>query len=70
MRFVLETFLISSLFIKVLNAIMLSVNSFTTLGFGEIPTRGIGRYAAIIEGFIGWFLLTLFSVSLITQLLQ
>lgn len=67
---ILVVYLISSLLMKVLNAIMLSVNSFTTLGFGEIPTRGIGRYAAIIEGFIGWFLLTLFSVSLITQLLQ
>ena len=55
---------------KILNAIVLSVNSFTTLGFGEIPTKGIGRYAAIIEGFIGWFLLTVFSVSLISQLLQ
>ena len=68
--FILVSYLIISLIMKVLNAVMLSVNSFTTLGFGEIPTRGIGRYAAIIEGFIGWFLLTLFSVSLITQLLQ
>lgn len=67
---VLVFYLISSLIMKVLNALMLSINTFTTLGFGEIPTRGIGRYAAIIEGFVGWFLLTLFSVSLITQLLQ
>ena len=67
---VLIFYLFSSLLMKVLNALMLSINTFTTLGFGEIPTRGIGRYAAIIEGFIGWFLLTLFSVSLITQLLQ
>jgi hypothetical protein len=67
---ILITHLLVSLLMKVLNAVMLSVNSFTTLGFGEIPTTGIGRYAAIIEGFIGWFLLTLFSVSLITQLLQ
>lgn len=67
---VLISYLMLSLLMKALNAIMLSVNSFTTLGFGEIPTRGIGRYAAIIEGFMGWFLLTLFSVSLITQLLQ
>jgi hypothetical protein len=67
---ILFTHLLVSLLMKVLNAVMLSVNSFTTLGFGEIPTRGIGRYAAIIEGFMGWFLLTLFSVSLITQLLQ
>ena len=68
--FILISHLVLSLVMKVLNAVVLSINSFTTLGFGEIPTRGIGRYAAIIEGFIGWFLLTLFSVSLITQLLQ
>lgn len=67
---ILISHLVLSLVMKVLNAVMLSVNSFTTLGFGEIPTIGIGRYAAIIEGFMGWFLLTLFSVSLITQLLQ
>ncbi len=56
--------------IKALNALTLSINSFTTLGFGKIPIHGIPRYAAIIEGFLGWFLLTIFSVSLISQLLQ
>ncbi len=56
--------------IKSLNALMLSINTFTTLGFGEIPITGIARYLAIIEGFIGWFMLSIFSVSLISQLLQ
>tara|TARA_A100000171_G_scaffold40018_1_gene40029 strand:+ start:103 stop:1944 length:1842 start_codon:yes stop_codon:yes gene_type:complete len=58
------------LFIKVLNALMLSINTFTTLGFGEIPIKGLPRYLAIVEGFIGWFMLTIFSVSLISQLLS
>ncbi len=58
------------LFIKILNAIMLSINTFTTLGFGEIPIKGLPRYLAIIQGFIGWFMLTIFSVSLISQLLN
>ena len=58
------------LFIKVLNAVMLSINTFTTLGFGEIPIKGLPRYLAIIQGFIGWFMLTIFSVSLISQLLN
>ncbi len=58
------------LIIKMLNALMLSTNTFTTLGFGEIPIKGIARYLAIIEGFIGWFMLTIFSVSLISQLLN
>ncbi|MBT8272397.1 MAG: potassium channel family protein, partial [Bacteroidia bacterium] len=58
------------LIIKILNALMLSINTFTTLGFGEIPIKGLPRYLAIIQGFIGWFMLTIFSVSLISQLLN
>tara|TARA_R110002073_G_scaffold108336_3_gene243407 strand:+ start:75579 stop:77414 length:1836 start_codon:yes stop_codon:yes gene_type:complete len=57
-------------FIKMLNALMLSINTFTTLGFGEIPIKGLPRYLAIVQGFIGWFMLTIFSVSLISQLLN
>jgi hypothetical protein len=62
--------IIYDLFIKALNALMLSVNAFTTLGFGEIPIKGVPRYLAILQGFIGWFMLTIFSVSLISQLLN
>lgn len=36
---------------------------------GEIRERvKISNYLAIIQGFIGWFMLTIFSVSLISQL--
>ncbi|MEO9966959.1 MAG: hypothetical protein ABJF11_14270 [Reichenbachiella sp.] len=59
----------TSLFIIVINAITLSINSFVTLGFGSIPTNGFARYLCIIEGFIGWFLLSIFSVALINQVL-
>lgn len=62
--------IIYDVFIKVLNALMLSINTFTTLGFGEIPIKGLPRYLAIVQGFIGWFMLTIFSVSLISQLLN
>ena len=68
--FLLTIGLIYDLFIKMLNALMLSINTFTTLGFGEIPIKGLPRYLAIIQGFIGWFMLTIFSVSLISQLLN
>lgn len=37
---------------------------------GEIPIKGLPRYLAIVQGFIGWFMLTIFSVSLISQLLN
>lgn len=57
-------------FIKFINALTLSLNTFTTLGFGEIPSKGLPRYLSIIEGFIGWFMLSIFSVSLISQLLN
>ena len=61
---------IYDILIKMLNALMLSINTFTTLGFGEIPIKGLPRYLAIIQGFIGWFMLTIFSVSLISHLLN
>ncbi len=55
------------LFLSFFNAFTLSVNSFVTLGFGAIPTRGLARYLCIIEGLIGWLLLSLFLVALINQ---
>lgn len=58
------------LLLKFINALTLSLNTFTTLGFGEIPTKGLPRYLSIIQGFIGWFMLSIFSVSLISQLLN
>lgn len=58
------------LFLKALNAITLSINTFTTLGFGDIPITGLPRYMAVLEGFIGWFMLSIFSVSLIYQVLN
>ena len=57
------------LFIRIIEALTLSLNAFSTLGFGDIPVKGTVRYLTIIEGFIGWFLLSIFSVSLISQIL-
>ncbi|GGG55920.1 two pore domain potassium channel family protein [Bizionia arctica] len=56
-------------FISFFNAITLSVNSFVTLGFGTIPTRGLAKYICIFQGFLGWFLLSIFIVALINQIL-
>ncbi len=56
--------------IHILDSIMLSLNVFSTLGFGQIPVRGVPRYLTVFEGFIGWFLLSIFSVSLISQVIQ
>ncbi len=56
--------------IHVLDSVALSLNVFSTLGFGQIPIKGIVRYLTIVEGFIGWFLLSIFSVSLISQVIQ
>ena len=57
-------------FIRATNSIILSINTFSTLGFGDILVKGFTRYIAILEGFLGWFLLSIFSVSLISQILQ
>ncbi|MCE7995702.1 MAG: two pore domain potassium channel family protein [Roseivirga sp.] len=56
-------------FKSLLNAMTLSLNAFVTLGFGTIPTSGLARYICIIQGFIGWFLLSIFTASLINQVL-
>ena len=61
--------LLAGFIISLLNAITLSLNSFVTLGFGTIPTTGAARYVCILQGFIGWFLLSIFTVSLINQIL-
>lgn len=54
---------------SLLNAMTLSLNAFVTLGFGTIPTSGLARYICIVQGFIGWFLLSIFTASLINQVL-
>jgi hypothetical protein len=70
MAFWLLGILLYDLFVKFFNALMLSINTFSTLGFGEIPIKGLPRYLAIMQGFLGWFMLSIFSVSLISQLLN
>ena len=57
-------------FVRAINSTTLSINAFSTLGFGAIPVKGVSRYITILEGFLGWFLLSIFSVSLISQMLQ
>ncbi|MCW3787120.1 hypothetical protein [Plebeiibacterium sediminum] len=67
---VIFVYLLYLTLVRVLNATTLSINVFSTLGFGAIPVKGISRYITIIEGFLGWFLLSIFSVSLISQMIQ
>lgn len=64
-----NTLAIKGYILHFVNALTLSINSFVTLGFGSIPTRGLARYLCIIEGFLGWFLLSIFTVALINQVL-
>ncbi len=61
--------LMYDLFKSFANAFSLSLNSFITLGFGAIPTTGVARYVCILQGFLGWFLLSIFTASLISQIL-
>ncbi|MDB9809213.1 hypothetical protein OAB72_00620 [Flavobacteriales bacterium] len=35
-----------------------------------LPLRGFTKYVAIIEGFIGWFMLSVFIVSLLSQMMS
>jgi len=68
--FLILVYMIYLFFVRAINSITLSINAFSTLGFGAIPVKGASRYITILEGFLGWFLLSIFSVSLIGQMLQ
>ena len=63
-------YLLWHLLLRILDAFMVSLNAFSTLGFGGIPFQGVGRYLVVCEGLVGWLMLTIFSVSLIGQLLR
>ncbi len=72
--FLIMTISISYLFyvliVKFINSSILSLNSFVVIGFGSLPEKGIAMYLSIIEGIIGWFLLTIFTITLLSQVLQ
>ena len=68
--FLTLTYITYLVFIRALNSIVLSINAFSTLGFGQIPVRGFTKYVAIIEGFIGWFMLSVFIVSILSQMMS
>lgn len=63
-------FLLWGLMMRIINGLTLSLNAFVTLGYGGMEAKGLSRYLCIVEGLIGWFLLSIFSVSLISQILQ
>lgn len=66
------TFLLYIIIVKFFNSLILSLNSFVVIGFGALPEGedGLAMYLSIIEGIIGWFLLTIFTITLLSQVLQ
>lgn len=65
-----QKFLFKKLLSQIADSFATSVNAFITLGYGHMPVYGIAKYVAVLEGLLGWFLLSIFSVSLISQILQ
>ena len=65
-------FLIYVIIVKFLNSLILSLNSFVVIGFGALPEEDewFAMYLSIIEGIVGWFLLTIFTITLLSQVLQ
>ena len=68
--FLLFLYFLFIILIKCINAFFLSLNMFIIIGFGLIPEKGLAMYLGIIEAFIGWFLLTIFTITLLSQILQ
>lgn len=65
-------FLVYVLVVKFINSLVMSLNSFVVIGFGSLPEEDntFAMYLSIIEGIIGWFLLTIFTITLLSQVLQ
>lgn len=57
-------------FAKFFHSLFLSFNAFTTLGFGSLKVKGNLIYVTVIQGFIGWFCLSIFTVSLLNQIIN
>lgn len=66
------SFLLYVIVVKFFNSLILSLNSFVVIGFGALPEGedGLAMYLSIIEGIIGWFLLMIFTITLLSQVLQ
>lgn len=58
------------LVVKFVNSYLLSTNILVSLGFGKTPEQVIPLYISIIQGVLGWFVLTIFSITLLSQMLQ
>jgi len=67
---IIFTYLLYIITVKFINSSILSLNSFVVIGFGNLPEKGLAMYLSIIEGIIGWFLLMIFTITLLSQVLQ
>lgn len=67
---IILTFALYVVIVKFINGLILSINSFVLIGFGKMPEKGIAMYISIVEGLIGWFLVTIFTITLFSQVLQ
>ena len=63
-------FILYVLIVKFFAAFVLSLNSFVVIGYGNLPEKGLAKYLSVFEGIIGWFLLTIFTITLLSQVLQ
>lgn len=66
----LLVFFIMVLLIKFINSFILSINMFLAMGFGKTPDGRSPMYLTVIEGLIGWLMITIFTITLLSQLLQ
>lgn len=69
---ILFIFSLYFIIVKLFNSLILSLNNFIVIGFGAMPEQdnSFAMYLSIIEGIIGWFLLTIFTITLFSQVLQ
>jgi hypothetical protein len=68
--FLLVLYFVFVVLVKFINSYILSMNLLVSLGFGKTPEQIIPLYISIIQGVVGWFVLTFFSITLLSQMVQ
>jgi hypothetical protein len=58
------------LFYNICHALLLSLNAFLTLGYGELTASSRLRFIYVIEGVLGWLLITFLTACILAETLQ
>lgn len=55
---------------NIFHALLLSINAFLTLGYGELTANKRLRFVYVLEGVLGWFLISFLTACILAETIQ